>query len=98
MHIEMNPGGASFSALSMKLSSLQPKKRASNRTKFSVHYQDIVAAIERGVSMKDIRDALAEDGLTLSSATFNRLLKEEALNRKPSAVVNEPRQAEQEVA
>jgi len=57
MHTEMSLGGASSNALSMKLSSLQPKKRASNRTKFSARYQDIVAAIERGVSMKDIRDA-----------------------------------------
>jgi len=63
------------SKLSQKLASLQPKKRTSNQAKFDQHYDDIVDAIKRGVSQKDIRAALAEDGVPVSSPTFKKLLE-----------------------
>jgi len=70
------------SKLSLKLASLQPKKRTSNQAKFDQHYDDIVDAIKRGVSQKDIRAALAEDGIPLSSPTFKKLLEAKRKRRE----------------
>jgi hypothetical protein len=76
MQTETNPGCTLANKLSRKLVSLQPKRRATNQTKFAENYDDIVDAINRGVTSKAIRMALAEEGITMSSATFKKLLAE----------------------
>jgi hypothetical protein len=81
MHTDMNPHTHPTSQLSQKLASLQPKKRNSDQAKFADHYDAIIDAIHRGVSLKDIREALAEDGIKVSSVTFKRLLDAEAKRR-----------------
>jgi hypothetical protein len=70
------------SKLSLKLASLQPKMRTTNRAKFADHYDDIINAIKRGVSLKGIRAALAEDGIAVSSVTFKKLLENERKRRE----------------
>ncbi|WP_426701657.1 hypothetical protein ACPPVV_01180 [Rhodanobacter sp. Col0626] len=72
----------SVSKLSLKLASLQPKARTANQAKIAEHYDDIVNAIERGVSMKALRAALAEDGVAIASATFKKLLENERKRRE----------------
>jgi hypothetical protein len=84
MNNETNKSNTLTSNLAQKLSSLQPKKRATNQAKIAKHYDDITDAIERGVSLTDIRDVLAEDGLKLSSATFKKLLEAERKRRGES--------------
>lgn len=69
------------SKLSLKLASLQPKMRTTNQAKFAEHCDDIVNAIKRGVSLKAIRMALAEEGVMMSSATFKKLLDAERMRR-----------------
>jgi DNA-binding transcriptional MerR regulator len=81
MHTETTTRTASI-PLSLKLASLQPKKRTTNQTKFAEHHDAIVEAIERGVSNKDIREALAEEGIKVSSATFKKLLNAERQRRE----------------
>jgi len=70
------------SKLSLTLASLQPKLRTTNQEKIAKHYDDIVDAIKRGVSMKDIRQALAEDGINVASVTFKKLLEIERKRRE----------------
>ena len=93
MYSELKTHDASYTdsnSLAAKLAALQPKKLTSNQAKFAEHYEEILHAIERGVSLKDIREALAEAGLKLSSATFKRLLQAEADRlRKSSPQVSE---------
>lgn len=74
------------SKLSLTLASLQPKLRTTNQEKIAKHYDDIIGAIKRGVSMKDIRAALAEDGVNVASVTFKKLLD---IERKRRALVDE---------
>ncbi|MCT6971873.1 hypothetical protein, partial [Salmonella enterica] len=81
MHTETTMNNARTTPLSLKLASLQPKKRTTNQSKFAEHYDDIVEAINRGVSNKDIRAALADEGITVSSATFKKLLDAERKRR-----------------
>ncbi|MFK2902880.1 hypothetical protein ISP17_02810 [Dyella ginsengisoli] len=88
MYAETKTHDASYTgsnSLAARLAALQPKKRTSNQAKFAEHYEEILHAIERGVSLKDIREALAEAGLKLSSATFKRLLQAEADRRRKSS-------------
>lgn len=80
MHTKTTTSNAS-TPLSLKLASLQPKKRTSNQAKFAEHYDAIIEAIERGVSNKDIREALADEGINVSSATFKKLLEGERQRR-----------------
>jgi UV DNA damage repair endonuclease len=81
MQTETNPSNTLTNELSLKLASLQPKKRTANRMKFAECSDDIFDAINRGVSSKAIRMALAEEGVTMSSATFKKLLDAERLRR-----------------
>lgn len=69
-------------ALSQKLKELLPNKRISNQVKLQAHYDEIIDALGRGVSMKTIREVLAESGISLSAATLKRLLGVEAARRK----------------
>lgn len=77
MHTETNTNSAHTSQLSLKLASLRPKRRATNQATFAEHYDAILAAFNRGVSSKDIREALADEGIKVSSATFKKLLNAE---------------------
>jgi len=83
--VRNDPSDTGRSSLAAKLASLPPKKRTSNQATFAKHYEDILGAIERGVSLKDIREALAEHGLKLSSATFKRHLSAEVDRRKAAS-------------
>ncbi len=82
MQTETNNHTEQSDNLSLKLASLQPKKRTANRSKFAVHYDAINDAINRGVTNKDIREALAEDGLRVSATTFKKLLEAERKRRE----------------
>ena len=81
MQTETNPSNTLANKLSRKLVSLQPRRRATNQTKFAEHYGDILGAIHRGVPNKAIRLALAEEGIAMSSATFKKLLEAERMRR-----------------
>ncbi len=81
MQTETNPGNSLPNKLALKLVSLQPKRRATNQAKFTKNYCDIIDAINRGVSSKAIRMALADEGIAMSSATFKSLLETERTRR-----------------
>jgi hypothetical protein len=81
MQTETHPSNSLTNMLSRKLVLLQPRRRATNQTKFAENYDDILDAINRGVSSKAIRTALAEEGITMSSATFKKLLEAERQRR-----------------
>ncbi|RAP55661.1 hypothetical protein [Oleiagrimonas sp. MCCC 1A03011] len=75
------------SKLSEKLKSLQPNIRNINQAKIAEYYEAINDAVERGVSYKAIREALAEEGFKMSPATFKRLFDAECELRAKSDVV-----------
>lgn len=81
MQIETSASNAITNRLSLKLSSLQPKRRATNQAKFAENYDGILDAVNRGVSTKAIRIAMAEEGVTMSSVTFKKLLEAERMRR-----------------
>lgn len=85
-------------ALSQKLKELQPNKRISNQVKLQAHYDAIIDAIGRGVSMKTIREVLAESGISLSAATLKRLLSVEVERRKRDRFTSESNSAGEEEA
>jgi hypothetical protein len=59
------------------LTSLQPSERVRKKTSFHEHYKDVEAALARGVTHAAVRDALKRMGLSLSAATFRKLLETE---------------------
>ena len=81
MQTETNSRNTLTNKLSLKLASLQSKRRTTNQTKFAENYDDILDAINRGVSSKAIRVALAEEGIAMSSATFKKLLEAKRMRR-----------------
>lgn len=81
MQTETNLGNHLSNVLSQKLASLPPKTRTTNKVKFAENYDGILDAINRGVSGKAIRVALAENGVTMSSVTFKKLLETERMWR-----------------
>jgi hypothetical protein len=85
MHTETCPNNTPVSKFSLKLAALQPRRRATNQAKFAENYDEILDAINRGVSSKAIRAALAEEGVTMSSATFKKLLGAERMRREASS-------------
>lgn len=81
MQTETNPSNSLTNKLSRELVLLQPRRRVTNQTKFAENYEDILDAINRGVSSKAIRMALAEEDIAMSSATFKKLLEAERQRR-----------------
>lgn len=67
-----------------KLNALTANKRTTNQAKLVAHYDAIMDAIKRGVSLKVVREALCDAGVNLSPATFKRLLDAETVRRKPT--------------
>jgi len=78
-HIDISnapdPDGKPQDSTDVALNALLPNERAMKFAKFAKHYPSIEDAIQRGVTQKDIRKALAADGLSLSAVTFKKLLE-----------------------
>lgn len=66
------------------LTSLQPSERVRKKTSFHEHYKNVEAALARGVTHTSVRAALKEMGLSLSAATFRKLLEAERNLGKPT--------------
>lgn len=75
MSISIVQSNVAVNKLSATLASLQPKLRTKNQAKFAEHYDDIVNAIKRGVPFNAIRAALVENGISVSSVTFKKLME-----------------------
>lgn len=69
-------GGAELD-VAATLISLQPSERVRKKTSFHEHYKDVEAALARGVTQAVVRDALKRMGLSLSAATFRKMLDAE---------------------
>lgn len=74
-------GGEPVSNISLALRELQPNQRRRKKKDFEAHYDEIAALIELGVSLKDLRSALAKGGLSMSAATFKKMFEAERKRR-----------------
>ncbi len=68
------------------LESLQPGDNKKKPMMFRKHHAGIEAALARGVTHSDIRAALKRGGLSLSAATFRKMLDAERQLRNKDAV------------
>lgn len=68
--------------IAQALGALEPNERARKSETFLASYNDIEAAIARGVTQVEVRKALAQAGLKLSPATFKKLLENERRHRR----------------
>lgn len=64
------------------LDSLQPSDRTQKILRFREHYAGIEAALARGATQADVRAALKKGKLSLSAATFRKMLEAERERRK----------------
>lgn len=64
------------------LLSLEPSERVRKKSSFREHYEDIEAALARGVTHSAVRAALKRTSLSLSAATFRKMLEAERELRK----------------
>ncbi|OOG51570.1 MULTISPECIES: hypothetical protein [unclassified Rhodanobacter] len=71
----------SVSPITLALRELQPNQRRRKQKDFEAHYDEIAALIEHGVSLKDLRLALATGGLSMSAATFKKKFETERKRR-----------------
>lgn len=74
-------GAEPLSNISLALRELQPNQRRRKQKDFEAHYDEIAALIEHGVSLKDLRLALATGGLSMSAATFKKKFETERKRR-----------------
>jgi hypothetical protein len=81
-------GLSATSKISEALSVLQPNQRRRKHKEFAAHYDAIESHIANGVSLKDIRAALAEGGLPMSAATFKKMLEAERARRAKALEVS----------
>jgi len=76
----------SANRISQALNALQPDGRTLKLVTFSGLYNDIEAALARGVTQTAVRKALTDTGLPLSAATFKKLLESERTRRKTESM------------
>jgi DNA-binding transcriptional MerR regulator len=69
------------SQITKALRELKPNQRRRKLVEFTEHYQEIAALVEQGVTIKDIREALAKGGLSMSAATFKKMFETERKRR-----------------
>jgi ATP-dependent exoDNAse (exonuclease V) beta subunit len=80
-----NSASDSVSKISLALRELKPNQRCRKEKEFAEHYEEIAALIKSGVTVKDVRDALAKGGLSMSAATFKKMLNSAEAKRLEAA-------------
>ncbi len=73
--------GPTAESINAALDAANPHKRRQIEQRFSDSYVSIKAAIERGVTRKEILAILASQGLKMCSAKFKKLMANEASHR-----------------